>query len=113
MRNLVSFEIYYFFSHEDEQGVRRVLGETISHTGYIIMILQIFVSRFAEKARAMPTFMLGLFVAAAGMVVLGLAYTGAASLVFLGIFLFVGLFEGELTALAARVTFVAFQFGKC
>jgi MFS family permease len=77
-----------FFSHEDEQGVRRVLGETISHTGYIIMILQIFVSRFAEKARAMPTFMLGLFVAAAGMVVLGLAYTGAASLVFLGIFLF-------------------------
>ena len=31
-----------FFSHEGEDGVRRVLGETISHTGYIIMIFQIF-----------------------------------------------------------------------
>jgi dipeptide/tripeptide permease len=51
-----------FFSHEDEGGVRRVLGETISHTGYIIMILQIFVSRFFEKLPAMPSFLFGLFV---------------------------------------------------
>ncbi|MBI4720798.1 MAG: MFS transporter [Chitinivibrionia bacterium] len=77
-----------FFSHEDEQGVRRVLGETISHTGYIIMIFQVFVSRFFERFRALPTFMLGLFVAAIGLVILGLATVSAAALVFLGIFFF-------------------------
>lgn len=77
-----------FFSHQDEEGVWRVLGETISHTGYIIMVFQVFVSRFSEKSSALPTFMLGLFVAAAGLVVLGLASIFSASLVFLGIFLF-------------------------
>ena len=34
------------FAHQ-EDGTWRVLGETISHTGYIIMVLQVFVSRFA------------------------------------------------------------------
>jgi dipeptide/tripeptide permease len=77
-----------FFAHEGTDGRMRVLGETISHTGYIIMILQVFVSRYFEKFRAMPTFLLGLVVSAAGFVVLGLAVTGAASLVFLGIALF-------------------------
>ena len=66
----------------------RVLGETISHTGYIIMIFQIFVSRWAEKFPAMPTFLFGLFMSAAGFVVLGLAKISAPVLVFLGIFLF-------------------------
>lgn len=76
-----------FFSHEEE-GTRKILGETISHTGYIIMIVQVFISRFFEKFRAMPSFLFGIFVAAIGFVVLGKAATGAASLVFLGIFLF-------------------------
>lgn len=76
------------FSHVDEKGVWRVLGETISHTGYIIMICQIFVSRWAEKFRAMPTFMFGLFMSAIGFLVLGWAKLGAPVLVFLGIFLF-------------------------
>ena len=83
-----------FLSHE-EDGVRRVLGETISHTGYIIMILQVFVSRWIERFRAMPAFMFGLFVSALGFVVLGLAAKGAAALVFLGIFLFA---VGEMIA---------------
>lgn len=77
-----------FFSHTDENGVRRVLGETISHTGYIIMLLQIFVSSRLERFRAMPSFLFGLFVAALGFVVLGWAAHGGAALVFLGIFLF-------------------------
>ena len=77
-----------FFSHDGEDGVRRVLGETISHTGYIIMILQLAVSRFFEKMRAIPSFMIGLVIAAAGLVVLGLAAVGSPVLVFLGIFLF-------------------------
>ena len=77
-----------FISREDEQGVRRILGETISHTGYIIMIFQVFVSRVFEKFPAIPSFLFGLLVSAAGFVVLGFANVSSASLVFLGIFLF-------------------------
>jgi dipeptide/tripeptide permease len=85
-----------FLSHESETepGVRRILGETISHTGYIIMVLQLFVSTFIERFRAMPAFMGGLLVAAVGYVVLALAIASPA-LVFLGIFLFA---IGEMVA---------------
>ena len=83
-----------FFSHE-EDGARRILGETISHTGYIIMILQVFVSGTVERFKAMPTFLTGLAVSAVGFVVLGMAHTAAASLVFLGIFFFA---VGEMIA---------------
>jgi dipeptide/tripeptide permease len=74
-------------SHE-EGGVRRVLGESISHTGYIIVVFQVLVSRYVERARAMPAFIVGLVVAAAGFVVIGLARVSTPPLVFLGIFLF-------------------------
>ena len=74
-------------SHEDK-GVWRVLGESISHTGYIIMLLQLPISWIFERYRALPSFMFGLVIAAAGLGVLGLAATGAAALVFLGILLF-------------------------
>jgi dipeptide/tripeptide permease len=84
-----------FFSTTDASGTRRVLGETISHTGYIIMFLQIFVSRFLERFRAIPSFVCGLLVAALGFVVLGWAHAGAATWVFLGIFLFA---VGEMIA---------------
>jgi dipeptide/tripeptide permease len=77
-----------FFSHVDEDGARRILGETIAHTGYIIMILQIFVSRFFEKFKSMPSFLVGLFIMALGFIVLGMANIVAAPLLFLGIFLF-------------------------
>ncbi|MBN1506911.1 MAG: MFS transporter [Sedimentisphaerales bacterium] len=77
-----------FFSHTDDQGVRRILGETISHTGYIIMIFQLIVSRIVERARPIPAFLWGLFIAAAGFVVLGYAAVSIPALVFLGIFLF-------------------------
>jgi MFS family permease len=76
-----------FLSHE-EDGVRKLLGETISHTGYIIMILQIFVSRIAEKFKAMPVFLTGLALSAAGFVIMGFANVSAAALVFAGIALF-------------------------
>jgi POT family proton-dependent oligopeptide transporter len=74
-------------SHEVD-GVRRVLGESVSHTGYIVMLLQVPVSIVFERYRAMPSFIFGLAVAAVGFVVIGLAATGAAALVFLGILLF-------------------------
>lgn len=76
------------FSQVDDSGVRRVLGETISHTGYMIMICQVFVSGIFEKFKAIPSFLFGLFVAALGFSVLGYAGIGSSSWVFLGIFLF-------------------------
>ena len=72
----------------EEDGVRRVLGETIAHTGWIIMVLQLFVSRVSERFRAIPSFQFGLFLAALGYVVLAWARTAGASLVFVGILLF-------------------------
>jgi MFS family permease len=75
-------------SHEDEQGRRLLLGEMISHTGYIIMIFQVFISRIFERFPTMPSFLFGLFVAAIGFVVMGVANVSAPALVFLGIFLF-------------------------
>jgi dipeptide/tripeptide permease len=77
-----------FFSHEGQDGTRRILGETISPTGYIIMVLQLAVSRAFERLRPMPSFLIGLGVAAVGLGIIGTARRGGASLVFLGIFLF-------------------------
>jgi len=92
---VVGAVIANFFSAVDEDGVRRILGETIAHTGYIIMLVQVFISRWVEKFRAMPAFMFGLLVSAAGFAVLGLARTSAPWLVFAGIFLFA---VGEMIA---------------
>jgi MFS family permease len=76
------------FSHADDNGVRRILGETLSSTGYIIMIFQVLVSRIAERFRAMPSFLVGLFMATLGFLIIGLAKISAPSIVFLGIFIF-------------------------
>jgi len=75
-------------SAEDETGTRKLLGETIAHTGYIIMIFQILISRIFEKFKAIPSFNLGLFIAALGMFTIGYAYLSTPEVVFLGIFLF-------------------------
>ena len=75
-------------SSEDETGTRKLLGETIAHTGYIIMIFQIFISRIFEKFKAIPSFNFGLFIAALGMFTIGYAYLSAPEVVFLGIFFF-------------------------
>lgn len=77
-----------FFSHVDVDGKRKLLGETISHTGYIIMIFQVFVSRIAEKSKAIPTFLFGLLIAAVGLLFAGFAGVSAPAWVFLGIGLF-------------------------
>jgi dipeptide/tripeptide permease len=88
VRSVLGTAVAGFFSHQDPEGAPRILGETISHTGYIIMIFQLAVSRVFERLRAMPSFMIGLVVAAIGLAILGTARTGAPSLVFLGIFFF-------------------------
>lgn len=94
LRGVLGAGVAGFLSH-DEGGARRILGETISHTGYIIMIVQIAVSRVVERFRPIPAFATGLCVAALGFVVLGAAATGRVGLVFLGIFLFA---VGEMIA---------------
>lgn len=76
------------FAATDEKGVTRILGETVSHTGYIIMIFQIFVSRISEKFKAIPTFNFGLFIAAIGLILLGYARVSVVEYAFLGILLF-------------------------
>jgi dipeptide/tripeptide permease len=73
---------------QEKDGVRHILGETISSTGWVIMVCQVFVSRAAEKARAMPAFMLGLLLSGLGFVVIGRAAVTSPSLIFPGIALF-------------------------
>jgi len=77
-----------FLSHTDEDGVRKILGETIAHTGYIIIVFQILVSRIVERFKAIPSFLFGLFMAAVGFGLIGFAKVSVSTWVFLGIFLF-------------------------
>ena len=73
---------------QDVDGTRRIMGETISHTGWIIIMLQLVVTKVVEKYKAMPAFMWGLVISAFGFVFMGLALVSAAWLVFVGIILF-------------------------
>lgn len=68
--------------------VWRINAEAISHTGYIIIIFQLLISRIFEKRPAIPSFLLGLLMAAAGFVTLAFAITSGNNLVYLGVFLF-------------------------
>ena len=72
----------------NENNTWVVNGEAIAHTGYIILIFQIFVSRFFEKRAAMPSFIFGLIVAAVGFLVIGFSIHFAPVFVLLGIFIF-------------------------
>ncbi|HET8946623.1 MAG TPA: hypothetical protein VFQ07_06540, partial [Candidatus Polarisedimenticolia bacterium] len=75
-------------SAPDDQGVRRIIRETIGNTGWVIIAFQILVSKLMAKVRALPAFMGGLAVAGIGFLVIGRAATAAPSLVFPGIALF-------------------------
>lgn len=76
------------FFAEEKDGVKRVLGETISHTGWIIIIAQVGVSYLFERWKPMPSFLFGLVVMASGFVVIGYAAIGGAWWIFPGIALF-------------------------
>ncbi|MFH1729922.1 MAG: MFS transporter [Pseudomonadota bacterium] len=84
-----------FLSHVDADGQRKLLGETIAHTGYIIIFFQLFVSKAAERFAGIPTFLFGLFVTAVGFVVLAFAAFSSPAFAFLGIFIFA---VGEMIA---------------
>jgi POT family proton-dependent oligopeptide transporter len=96
IRSVFGTPVANFLSQVDEgTGVRRILGETISHDGYVIMIFQLFVSSIVQRVRAIPAFLCGLAVAAIGFVVLGYTATATPAMIFLGIFLFA---VGEMIA---------------
>jgi MFS family permease len=52
------------------------------------MFCQVFVSRIAEKFKAIPTFLTGIFIAAIGFIFIGFAKLSLPALVFFGILLF-------------------------
>jgi POT family proton-dependent oligopeptide transporter len=76
-----------FLSHEVD-GQRKLLAETVSHTGYIIMLFQVVVSRVVERSKPIAAFFVGLAVTAAGFVLMGAAAVFDPRLVFVGIFVF-------------------------
>ncbi|TPV93008.1 MAG: MFS transporter [Myxococcales bacterium FL481] len=84
-----------FFAHRDDAGVMRILGETVSHTGWVIMVFQVGVSRVIERFRAIPVFLGGLTLVSAGFVLLALAKTVDPALLFAGIAVFA---IGEMVA---------------
>jgi POT family proton-dependent oligopeptide transporter len=88
IRSVFGTAVADFFSRVDQQGVRRVLGETVSHDGYVIMLFQVPVSFILQRFRPIPAFLFGLAVAATGFVVVGLAATSVPAVVFIGISLF-------------------------
>jgi len=74
-----------FFSYVDKDGTRRILGETISQTGYLIILLQVFVSKIFKDFKPIPSFLLGLFVLLVGYIFVGLADISYPAFVYLGI----------------------------
>jgi proton-dependent oligopeptide transporter, POT family len=77
-----------FLIAREEAGIWKINAEAISHTGYIIIIFQILISRIFEKRAAIPSFVFGIAVAAFGFLFLGISILSLNGLVFLGIFLF-------------------------
>ena len=71
-----------------EEGIWRINGEAIAHTGWIILVLQYFISRIFEKRRALPSFSFGVFVAGLGFLLIGFSINLAPGVVILGIFVF-------------------------
>ena len=78
----------HLLSAPDKEGVRRIIGETIGQTGWVIIFFQILVTKMMMRLRALPAFMAGLLIAGLGFFVLGRAASAAAWLVFPGIALF-------------------------
>ncbi|MBN2519443.1 MAG: MFS transporter, partial [Bacteroidales bacterium] len=72
----------------EQNGVWRINGEAIAHTGWIILLLQILISRIFEKRQAMPSFMFGLFIAALGFLLIGFSIKLLPVTVILGIVVF-------------------------
>jgi dipeptide/tripeptide permease len=87
-RSVIGDFLIGLISNQSDDGIWRINAEAISHTGYIIILFQLFISWFFEKRSAIYSFMLGLLIAGVGFVILGLAVISNNNLVYLGIFFF-------------------------
>jgi dipeptide/tripeptide permease len=76
------------FLSRDVNGTRRVLGETISNTAYMIIMFQVLVTLVFERFKPVGSFLFGLFVMASGFGFMCLAGIGNPAWIFLGILLF-------------------------
>jgi POT family proton-dependent oligopeptide transporter len=76
------------FLSKDYDGTRKVLGETISHTGWVIMVFQVFISWIFERYKSIPSFVFGLFILCISFLLFGLAGISSPTWIFLGIFFF-------------------------
>jgi proton-dependent oligopeptide transporter, POT family len=79
----------------EENGVWKINAEAISSTGWVIIFLQVLISRIFEKRKAIPSFLLGIFFAAIGFIILGISASSLSVLVFAGVFAFA---IGEMVA---------------
>jgi dipeptide/tripeptide permease len=75
------------FLSRDYEGNRKVLGETISHTGWVIMVFQVAVAWIFERFRPIPSFIFGLLILGIGFGFIGLAGITYPAWIFPGIFL--------------------------
>jgi dipeptide/tripeptide permease len=80
---------------QEDQGVRKVLGESIANSAYYIILFQLVVSNIVKKFRAIPAFTAGIFIIGAGYFCMGLAKNMAPAWFLLGVFLFA---VGEMTS---------------
>lgn len=87
IRSILGNGVAGFLSYESN-GQRRILGETISHTGWAIMLFQVGVSYFFERFKPIPSFISGLAVMLSGFLFIGLAAFANPLWVFPGILLF-------------------------
>jgi dipeptide/tripeptide permease len=75
------------FLSKDYDGVRKILGETISHTGWVIIAFQVIISWLFERFKPVSSFIFGLLVLSAGFALLALAGIADPAWVFPGIVL--------------------------
>ncbi|MBN1597395.1 MAG: MFS transporter [Bacteroidales bacterium] len=71
-----------------ENDIWRINGEAIAHTGWIILLLQVVISRTFEKRAAIPSFLFGLLVAAIGFGIIGISLHTVPVIVIIGIVVF-------------------------
>ncbi|HJX72014.1 MAG TPA: MFS transporter [Bacteroidales bacterium] len=72
----------------NENGIWKINGEAIANTGWIILCFQVLISRIFEKRKAIPSFMFGLLIAAAGYALIGYSIHLLPAMVVSGIFIF-------------------------
>lgn len=71
-----------------EDGVKRIAGETMSHSALWIIIFQLVVTRSTERLRSVPTVAIGVFVMVLGCGILSMSTGALPGLLFAGSLLF-------------------------